>query len=687
MSTPSTSMSAVQRLSQRSDIYIGIAVIAIITMIVIPVPPVMLNLLLTLSFTASLVILLITLYAREPLSFSAFPSLIIITTVYRLSLNISTTRAILSQGYAGEVIEAFGSFVTAGNYVVGFVIFLIIIMVNYMVISHGAVRIGEVAARFTLDAMPGKQMAIDADLNAGLITEEQARQRRRNLEQEADFFGAMDGAARFVQRDALAGLIITAVNILAGMIIGMAQRGLDFQTALQTYTRLTIGDGLLSAIPALLVAVGTGMMVTNIASEENLGQDVSMQILSHPRALIVGSILLAAFAIIPGLPKLPFLIVAGAVYGLWGVLQRTQQKVAEEEEKKKTITGKPPESVVPLLHLDILELEIGYGLIPLVDVQQGGDLLDRITMMRRQIALELGLIVPPIRIRDNMQLSPNAYQIKLKGVVIARGEVIPNQFLAMHSGTPEEEVPGTETREPTYGLKAYWIHPTVKERAESLGYTVVDATSVIITHLSETVKSHAAEIVTRQDVQTLLDNLKQNYPVLVEELVPNILSLGDLQKVLQNLLKEKVPVRDMLTICEVLADRGKAIKDVDALTEHVRQALAATINQLYADREGKLKVLTLAPELEQFLQEHIETGPSGKNIFLDTKSAQALFQVVSEEVKKKLDEGITPAILCSAPIRLPLRRFLMGLPQVPVLSYNEIHEKTKVESLGSIKIE
>lgn len=688
MSVPAERVTTLQRLSRQSDLFFAFLVVSVVAMILIPLPTFLLNILLTINITLALVILILTMYATDPLSFAVFPSLIILTTVFRLALNISTTRSILANADAGEVIDVFGSFVVGGNYVVGLVIFLIIVIVNYMVISHGAVRIGEVAARFTLDAMPGKQMAIDADLNAGLINEEQARERRRRLEREADFFGAMDGAARFAQRDAVAGLLITAVNMLAGLAIGILQRGMDAATAAQTYTRLTVGDGLVAALPALMISVATGLIVTNATSTDYLGKELTSQVFSNPKPILVGAIALFIFAVTPGLPKLPFFAISALAYALWAALQRGEAQMRKEEEKEaKKVAPKPPESVVGLLHLDLLELEIGYGLIPLVDLQQGGDLLDRVTMMRRQIALELGLVVPPIRIRDNMQLAPNAYQIKLKGVPIARGEVEPAQFMAMHPGEAPEEIPGTETKEPTYGLKAYWIHPSVKDRAEALGYTVVDATSVIITHLSETIKSHAPEILTRQDVQTLLDNLKQTHAAVVDECVPGQLSLGEVQKVLQNLLRERVPVRDLLTIMEVLSDQSKSVKDTDLLTEYVRQALSRTICKLYTGPDDVLRVFTLQPNLEQALSEKVETTAQGRQLFVEPARAQKLVDAIALQAEKQAEKGQIPVLLVSAPLRLPLKRFLLSLPQVAVLSYNEIHESVKVESTGQVSIE
>lgn len=692
MSVPAERLNPLARLMRSADVFLAIAAVVTIAMIIVPLPTILISILIMLSMTVSFLVLLITMYTTEPLQFSVFPSLIILTTVYRLALNISTTRSILAHADAGAVIDAFGNFVIGGNYVVGVIIFLIIMLVNYLVIANGAVRIGEVAARFTLDAMPGKQMAIDADLNAGLVSEDEARKRRQNLEREADFFGAMDGAARFVQRDAMAGAIIVIINILGGFIVGIVQQNMTWLEALQTFTRLSIGDGLVASLPALLMSTATGIMVTNAVSETNLGEDIASQIFVHPRVILFGAILLTGIGIIPGLgfTRLIFFIMAAGGMGLWYVLNQDVklQETKKAEEAKRITSVRPPESVVPLVQVDPLELEIGYSLIPLVDVEQGGDLLDRVTMIRRQFALDLGLVVPPIRIRDNMALKPGAYTIKIKGVDVTRGEVLIDHFLAMHPGEPAEKIDGIETKEPAFGLPALWITSQQKERAESLGYTVVDCTSVIATHLTEIIRSHAHEILSRQEVQALVDNVKQSNPAVVEELIPGVLSVGDAQKVLQNLLRERVPIRDVVTILETLADYGKISKDVEVLTEYVRAALSRSICKLFQIEEGKIKVLTLEPVLEQNLTAQLQQTPSGNFLVLDPTLAQKLITAISTQAKRMQDMGLPPIILCSSKLRLYLRRFLeRALPMVSVLSYNEIVQEVRLEATGIIRIE
>lgn len=692
MSVPVERLSPLARITRSSDVFLAIAAMVTIAMIIIPLPTTILSILIIFSLITSFLVLLITMYTTEPLKFSVFPSLIILTTVYRLALNISTTRSILAHADAGAVIDAFGNFVIGGNYVVGVIIFLIIMLVNYLVIANGAVRIGEVAARFTLDAMPGKQMAVDADLNAGLISEDEARTRRHNLEKEADFFGAMDGAARFVQRDAMAGAIIVIINILGGFIVGIVQQNMTWLVALQTFTRLSIGDGLVASLPALLMSTATGIMVTNAVSETNLGESIASQIFVHPRVIMFSGILLIGIGSIPGLgfTRLIFFAFAAGAFALWYTLQQDVRAVEAKkaEEAKRITTVRPPESVVPLVQVDPLELEIGYSLIPLVDVEQGGDLLDRVTMIRRQFALDLGLVVPPIRIRDNMALKPGAYAIKIKGVELARGEILIDHFLAMHPAEPVEKVEGIETKEPAFGLPALWIGSAHKERAESLGYTVVDCTSVIATHLTEIIRSHAYEILSRQEVQSLIDNVKLTNAAVVDELIPGVLTIGDVQKVLQNLLRERIPIRDIVTVLETLADYGKISKDLEVLTEYSRTALARAICKLFQMEEGKIKVLTLDAVLEQNLASQLQQTQSGNFLVLDPTLAQKLITAVGAQSKKMQDLGFPPVILCSSKLRLYLRRFLeRALPTVSVLSYNEIVQEVKLEAIGIVRLD
>lgn len=690
MATPVERITPVKRISRSSDILLAVAVIAIIMTIVIPLPTFLITILVALNLVISVLTLLISMYTTEPLKFSVFPSLIIVSTVYRLAVNVAVSRSILSVGDAGSLIRIFGSFMTAGSYVVGFIIFLIIMLVTYLVIATGAVRIGEVAARFTLDAMPGKQMAIDADLNAGIITEEEARRRRRNLEKEADFFGAMDGASRFVQRDALAGIIIVVVNIVGGFIIGMLQGKMSWQDALKSYVMLAIGAGIAGSIPAVFMSTATGIMVTNAVSEANLGEDITTQFFAHPKVILFGSLILALLGFIPEVGNTRFLlwlISAGGIL-LWYALKTEERREQERilEEEKKTTVLKPPESMASLLQIDTLELEIGYGLIPLVDVEQGGDLLDRITMMRRSIALEIGLIVPPIRVRDNLQLPPNVYSIKLKGIEVGRYEILPDSYLAMNPGTATEEIEGEKTTEPTFGLPAIWIPSSLREQAELAGYTVVDPTSVIITHFSEIIKRNAPEILGRQETQEIINNLKQNYPVVVEELIPNVLTLGEVQKVLQNLLRERVSIRDMVTILETLADYGRITKDIDILTEYVRANLSRSISLQY-QKEGKLQVITLDPALEEFLANSLTSTTSGVYLNLDPQTIQKIANGIKPFYEKMIALGVQPIVLTSSKIRLPFFRLIEKIfANLVILSYNEIISEIKIISLGVVSI-
>jgi flagellar biosynthesis protein FlhA len=690
MGVPVERVTPIQRISKSSDILIAVAVIAVIMTIVIPLPPVIITVLVALNLVISVVTLLISMYTTEPLKFSVFPSLIIVSTVYRLSVNVAVSRSILSAGDAGTLIKMFGSFMTAGNYVVGFIIFIIIMLVTYLVIASGAVRIGEVAARFTLDAMPGKQMAIDADLNAGLITEEEARKRRRNLEKEADFFGAMDGASRFVQRDALAGIIIVIVNVVGGFIIGMVQGKMSWEDALKTYVMLAIGAGISSSIPAVFMSTATGIMVTNAVSEANLGEDITTQFFAHPKVILFGSLILAFLGFIPGVGNTRFLIwlISGAGILLWYTLRTEETRERERilEEEKKVAVFKPPESMASLLQVDTLELEIGYALIPLVDVEQGGDLLDRITIMRRTIALEIGLLVPPIRVRDNMQLQPNEYSIKLKGIEVGRYRILPDSYLAMNPGTVKEEIEGEPTTEPTFGLPAIWIHSSLREQAELLGYTVVDPTSIIITHFSEIIKRNAPEILGRQETQEMINTVKQNYPVVVEELIPNILTLGDVQKVLQNLLRERVSIRDMVTILETLADYGRVTKDIDILTEYVRKNLARSISIQY-QKEGKMQVITLDPSLEELLANSLTSTATGTYLNLEPQIIQKIVNSIKPFYEKMIALGVQPIILTSSKIRLPFFRLIEKIfANLVILSYNEIMANLQIVSLGVVSI-
>lgn len=683
---------ALGRVLRHSDIVMALGVVAIVAMMIVPLPTPLLDVLLITNLTGALVILLISLYTTEPLAFSVFPPLLLITTLFRLSLNISASRLILLQADAGRVIEAFGNIVVGGSYVVGVVVFLILVVIQYVVITNGAGRVAEVAARFTLDAMPGKQMSIDADLNAGIITEQEARRRRALIEREADFYGAMDGASKFVRGDAIAAIVIILINITGGFVIGVLQLRMPFDQALTRYTLLTIGDGLVSQIPALLISTATGIVVTRAASESNMGQDTARQVLANPRALVLVAVVLMALGFAPGLPTLPFLMLAvGLGASAWYAARAQRQARAEADAAAAEAAVLPaagPESVTGLLQLDPMELEIGYGLIPLVDPAEAGNLLDRITRIRRQMALELGIVLPTVRVRDNLQLQPNEYVVKLRGVEVARGEVMPNHFLAMSAGLAEGEVEGIPTTEPAFGLPALWIAPAQKERAELLGYTVVDPPSVLTTHLTEVIKANAATLLGRQDTQQLLNNLKTEYPAVVDELVPNLLTLGEVQKVIQNLLKERVPVRDLVTILETLADHARTTRDPDNLTEYVRQALARTISIMYRNGDGLVHVITLSPRTEQLLADALKQTEQGMMIALEPVLAQRLLQRLASEMERVAQMGYVPVLLCSSRIRLSLRRLTERvLPNLVVLGFTEVAQGVDVNAEAMVGID
>lgn len=677
-------------LQKYSDIMIAVAIITIVVMMIIPLPTMLLDLLLTLNITLALIIVMVAIYNTEPLDFSVFPSLLLITTLFRLALNVSSTRLILLDGHAGDVIAAFGNFVVGGNPVVGFIVFVILIIIQFIVITKGAERVAEVAARFTLDAMPGKQMSIDADLNSGLITDKEARDRRRNIQREADFYGAMDGASKFVKGDAIAAIIIIIINIVGGFVIGMLQRNLDILQALQTYTLLTVGEGLVNQIPALLISTATGIVVTRAASDSNLGSDLVSQIINNPRVFFIACGVLLLLGLIPGLPGLPFFVLSLITGGIGYALIRTEQsevqmEMSQQEEKEKEEVRKP-ENIVSLLQVDPMELEIGYSLIPLVDVSQGGDLLDRVVMIRRQCALEMGLIVPTIRIRDNIQLKPNIYVIKIKGIEIARGELMLDHFLAMDSGTAFETVPGVETVEPAFGLPALWIQENYREQAELAGYTVVDPVSVLATHLTEIIKSHAAEILGRQEVQTLVDSVKQNNAAVVEELTPNLLSIGEIQKVLGNMLREKVSIRDLVTIFETLADYAQLTKDTEILTEYVRHALARQISRQVVNN-NILTCLTVDPQLENMIINSVQRTEQGSYVALEPQKVQAVINSLTNELPKLTNMGYQPVVLTNPGARLYFRKLTERVaPNLTVLSYAELDPKVEVQALGMVKL-
>ena len=680
-------------LYKNADIMVAAAAIAVVMIIIIPIPPVLLDILLTFSIAFSLVILLLTLFTTDTLQFAVFPSLLLMVTLFRLALNVSSTRLILSEGEAGSVIAAFGNFVAGENYVVGLIIFIIITVIQFVVITSGAGRVAEVAARFTLDAMPGKQMSIDADFNAGLIDEEAARLRRKSLQREADFYGAMDGASKFVRGDAIAGIVIVLINILGGFTVGMLQLGMTALEAIQVFIRLTVGDGLVSQVPALLVSTAAGMLVTRSASEGSFGHDLSKQLFAFPRVMALTGALLLIFSVVPGIPFFPFFILAAAAgFTAW--------VLAEEEKKseklrtaglKRSEEGKQePENVSSLLTVEPLEIEIGYNLIPLTDSSQGGDLLERITASRRQCAMELGIMVQPIRIRDNLQLPPSTYVFKLKGNEIARGELRPQHYLAMSplSSRPEAELEGIPTREPTFGLPASWIAAEKKEAAQIQGYTVVDPTTVLITHLTETIKAFSHELLGRQEVKALVDLVKEKQPAVIEELLPGLLTVGELQKVLQNLLRERVPIRDLVSIFEAVADQARVNRETDALTEYARQALSRTICNQYLAEDGKLYVITLDPRLEQKIADSLSPVAPKTYPLLEPQATQRIFGALAAMAERETMRGRQPLVLTSSRIRLPFKRLAEKfLPAIPVLSFHEIVPGVEVESVGMVNEE
>jgi flagellar biosynthesis protein FlhA len=680
--------------AKNSDLWMAVTVVGILVFMVMPLPTFLLDLLLSFSITLSLVILLASMYVPRTLDLPAFPSILLLATLFRLSLNVASTRIILLHGQegisaAGKVIQSFGSFVVGGNYLVGIIVFLILVAINFMVITKGAGRIAEVAARFTLDGLPGKQMSIDADLNAGLITEQEARVRREEIASEAEYFGAMDGANKFVRGDAMAGIVITLINIIGGLAIGIFQNGMSFVDAAQNYTLLTIGDGLVSQVPALIISTAAGIIVTRAGATASLGQEVASQILVQPKAIAVTSGVLFGFGLVPGLPTVPFLILSlltgGLAYTIFQSLKKDTQ--TEEELKLQEETALPTDQFDALPPLDTLAIEVGYGLIPLVDIEQGGQLLDRIKSLRRQIARELGIIVAPVHIQDNMQLKAGEYSILLKGNEVARGELMTNYYLAMNPNAIEAKIDGIPTQEPTYGLPALWIKEAVKESALAKGFTVVDLATVLTTHLSEMVKQHSHEMLGRQNVQQLLDTLKETHPKVVEELVPNLLPLGGVVRVLQNLLREQVPIRDLLAICETLADWAPATKDLDILTEHVRHALARTTTKMYLTPQGNIAAISLGPNLESAISGALQQTDHGTFLSLDPNIAQHMMNNLAGSLEKLASQDYQPVVMCSAQIRYHVKRLVdRFMPRVAVLSYDEILSNVEIQSLDVLEL-
>ena len=672
---------------------IGIFIISIIAVIIIPMPSIILDFLLMINIAVSMIILLDALYSREPLDMSTFPTVILIMTLFRIVLNLASTRLILGEGFAGYVIATFGEFVAGGDIVIGIIMFIIIVIVNMMVITKGSERVSEVTARFTLDAMPGKQMAIDADLNSGLIGEDEAKARRQKIQDESSFFGAMDGATKFVKGDAIAGILITLINLIGGTAIGAFSMGLPMGEAFQVYSIMTIGDGLVSQIPAILMSVATGLIVTKANSQADITSQLTGQLFMKPVALLIAGVAMIAFGLFTPMNPIMFGALGVALIALSVRLRKQEAIMAIEAEMAMSdemlAAGEEtrgPENVTSLLNVDSILLVFGYGLIPLVDSNQGGDLLDRVVMIRRQIVMELGAIVPIIRLRDDIKLAPNQYKILIKGVEVAGGDILFDHYMAMNPGYVEEEIDGIETVEPYLGLPALWINENQRERAEALGYTVFDPPAIIATHLTEVIRDNLAELLTRQDVQTLIENVKETHPVLIDELMPKLMTVGEIQKVLGNLLRENISIRDLVSIMETLADHAMNTRDPDMLTEYVRQALRRSISQRYFDSDVNT-VITLDPDLEQLIMSHLQQTEQGNYIALDPTTNQKIFDSLNDQIYKLTSMGITPIILTSPIVRTYFKRMVeQTVPDLVVLSYNELEPTTDIQSVGMVSI-
>ena len=674
---------------KKTDLFIGIYLMAAILCLFLSIPSGLLDVLLAINISVSMIILFTSLYAKEALDMQAFPTMLLFTTIFRIALNVSSTKLILKNGYAGAVVTAFGKFVGGNNLVIGFVVFIILIIVQFVVINKGSERVSEVTARFTLDAMPGKQMAIDADLNTGAITDKEARARRDKIQQESSFFGAMDGATKYVKGDATAGLIITVINLIGGIIMGMIFGGLSIQEALSKYALLTIGDGLVSQIPSLMISLSTGILVTKASKEVELPEEIIGELFSIPKVLKIVGVTMAILGIVTPLPWWLFLLLGAALF-IAGIM--TERKAAVQTVENETEEAdmeaqeiRKPENVVSLLQVDPIELEFGYGIIPLADVNQGGDLLDRVVMIRRQVALELGTVVPIIRLRDNIQLNPNQYIIKIKGIQVSEGEILFDHYMAMNPGFVEEEITGIPTFEPSFHLPAIWITENQRERAESLGYTVVDPPSIIATHLTEVIKEHIAELLTRQDTQNLINNIKENNPTLIEELVPKLMSVGEIQKVLQNLLEERISIRDLLTIFETLADHAGATRDTDILTEYARQSLKRAISNKFFMPNETTSVITLDPSVEQEIMNSVKQTENGAYINLAPDRIKSIMDSVQAEVTKMEDMGKTPIIITSPIVRIYFKRITSDyMKDLIVISYNEVEPEVELQSVGMV---
>ena len=679
-------------LKENLDVFVAIGVIGIVLMIIIPLPKGVLDVLLALNITLSVVIMLITMFTTNVLQLSMFPTLLLVTTLFRLALNISSTRLILTEADAGKIITAFGDFVVGGNYVVGIIIFIIIVIVNFLVITNGAGRVAEVSARFTLDAMPGKQMSIDVDLNSGLIDEATAKSRRQDLQSEADFYGAMDGASKFVKGDAIAGIIITLINVVGGIIIGVMMKNMSAGDAASKYIILTVGDGLVGQIPALLISTSSGILVTRSGSRDNFGKTFANQLTAFPVVTGIAAILMFSIGIIPGMPKLPFFLAAAAMGVLTYLLYKEENKkqelaIAMEEDEIVEMERKEPENVMNLISVEPMEVEIGYGLIPLADETTGGDLLQRIASVRRQCAIEMGIVVQPIRIRDNLQLRTNEYVIKIRGTVIASSELMPNMLLCMDPTGDNSDIPGIKTIEPTFGLPAVWINKDQREEAEIKGLTVVDPTTVMVTHLTETIKAHSYELLGRQEVKLIVDNTREKYSAVVDELIPDLLTIGELQKVLQNLLREKVPIKDMVTIMESLADNSRNTKDIELLTEYVRFSLARTICNQIINEDRAVTVVTLHPQLEDLVASNIQKSIQGTFPTIDPDTTTRIFNNIRDTIESVYFYNNQPVILVSPNIRCVFRKLIeMAFPHIMVISLNEIPNDVEIRTEGVVTL-
>lgn len=677
---------------KKADISIGLYVLAAIVFLIVPLPSVLLDVLMAINISFALIILFNSLYVKEPLEMSAFPTILLFTTVFRIGLNVSSTKLILKDGNPGQVVTAFGEFVGGGDLIIGMIIFFILIIVQFAVINKGSERVAEVTARFTLDAMPGKQMAIDADLNTGAINDEEAKRRREKIQQEASFFGSMDGAVKYVKGDAMAGLLITAINLIGGIAMGVLRRGDSFGEALDTYAILTIGDGLVSQIPSLLISLATGILVTKSSKESEIGTTLLSQLFNlHKVMLMVGSAMVF-LGIFTTLPFLPFTVL-GVIFIIIGVRLKKKEEIGdiEDETSASEVEAeeiRKPENVKSLLQVDPILLEIGYGIIPLADASQGGDMLDRVIMIRRQIAMELGVIVPMIRMRDNIQFNPNQYVIKIKGIQVSEGEILFNHYMAMNPGFVEEEITGIPTFEPSYHLPAVWITENQRERAEAVGYTVVDPPSIIVTHLTQVIKAHLAELLTRQDVQTLVENVKEQHPALIDELTPKLLNLGEIQKVLQNLLSEGISVRDLVTIFETLADHAAVTRDTDVLTEYVRQSLKRAISRTYFQPNEMTSVITLDPKIEQEIMNSVKQTEQGAYLTLAPERIRAIIKSLETEVTKLENMGKNPIVITSPIVRVYFKKMTQDyFKDLIVVSYNEVESSIELQSVGMVTAE